>query len=152
MGIDLQKRVEETLEKGMSVVVEFPEVPGFEVEIVFVGRDELTKLYEQCTKKKYSHQSHKLEDEVDRTKLMKLWSERAIKSWKGLTLRKVTKLIPIELSDDDNPDMEIECVEANKLALLKHNADFDQFVLDIATNSDVFMEYKRQIKKEVENL
>jgi len=84
--------------------------------------------------------------------LMRFWAGKAIKNWRGLTLSKVVKLLPIELSKDDNPELEIECVESNKLALLKHNADFDQFVLDVATNSDVFMEYKNQIKREVENL
>lgn len=152
MVIDLQKRVEETLEKGMSVWVEFPGVEGFEIEVVFVGRDELAKIYEACTKKKYSPKTHKFEDIVDSDKLRKMWSEAAIKNWRGLTLGKVTKLIPIELRPEEDANANVECVELNKVALLKHSADFDNFILDVATNPEVFMEFKRQIKKETENL
>jgi len=150
--VDIQALVNKALEKGMTVWAEFDVVEGFEVEVAFVGREEMQKLYNKCTKRQYSRQTRRVEDVTNRDKLLKLWADRAIKSWKGLTLKKLQRLLPIELSSDIDPNSAVECTLENKVALLKHNAEFDDFVLAIATDSEVFMEHRKEAKQQVENL
>lgn len=150
--VDILKRVEETLEKGMTVWVESPDVEGFEIEIAYVGREEMTKIYNRCTQRKWNRQTRRMEEVTNRDKLMGIWSERAIKDWKGLTLKSLISLVPIVLGKEDKPASLVECTEGNKVALLKHNADFDNFILDIATNSEVFMQHRREADAEVKNL
>jgi len=153
MGIDVQTMVETTLQKGRTVWAEFDAVEGFEVEIAFVGREEMTKMFDKCTRLEWNHKTHQREPETDRPKLMKLWSERVLKNWRGLKLKDLVKVVPIEgPKKDDNPEAVVEATPENKAALLTHNAEFDNFVLRIAQNSEVFNEHLQSAKKEVANL
>ena len=76
----------------------------------------------------------------------------AIKNWKGLTLKGLQKLLPIELAKDDKPGENVECEEQNKIALLKHNLSFDDWVLGVATDPETFMDLRKESKEQVENL
>jgi hypothetical protein len=93
-----------------------------------------------------------MEDILNRDKLIEVWADRAIKSWKGLTLSKAASLIPIQLGPDDNPDAEIVCDHTNRVALLRHNADFEIWVVDSTTEAEPFAEQLGRVKKEAENL
>jgi hypothetical protein len=154
--VDLLKRVEQTLQNGMTQVVNYTgqafDIVGFEIEVSFIGRDEVGKLYEKFTKKKYSKKTKKLEDVTDRDGLLESWADRVIKNWSGLTLGKVSRLIPIKLTADDDPESVVVCNHDNRIALLKHNADFETFVIDVATDPEPFTEMKKQADKEAENL
>jgi len=150
--VDIQSLVNETLAKGMSVWAVYEDVPGFEIEVAWVGRDEMQKIYAKCTRRRWNRQARRMEDVPDREKLVALWAERAIKDWRGLTLGGLVKLVPIELKAEDDSKAVIECTPENKAALLKHNADFDDFVLAIATDSEVFMEHRKDAKQQTANL
>ena len=152
--VDLLKRVEETLQKGLSVWIDYTEgyVEGFSIEVSYVGREELSKLYEKYTKKKYSRKTKRMEEILDRDSLIESWADRAIKNWKGLTMEKVAKILPIELSKEDNPNAVVPCEHDNRVALIRHNSDFETFIVDACTDTSMFSGLLKQKEKEAENL
>jgi len=150
--MDILKRVEETLERGMSASVEFPDVPGFVVDVAFVGRDEMLKIYGKYTKTKYSRKLKHDEQITRKEPLLREWADRAIKSWVGLTLGGLSTLIPLDLKPGEDPKAVVDPSTDVKVALLKHNADFDRFVMNLATDLTAFEAERKDIKDEVENL
>jgi len=149
-SLDIGGMVEDALKGDMTIWVEF--IDGFEVEIRFVGREKFQKLYEKCVKFDWNPKTHKREDIPDREKFLKLWAEKAVKNWKGLTLGKLANLIPINLDEGVDTKLEVPATVENRVTLLKHNAEFDDFVISIANNYQTFKESLNEIKEDVANL
>lgn len=148
--VNIGGMVEETLKSDMAVWVEFTE--GFKVQIRFVGREKFQKMYEKCVKFDWNPKSHRREEIPDREKFLRAWAEKSIKSWEGLTLGKLAQFIPIKIGKDDNPKSVVPPSPENKLILLKHNAEFDDFVLSFANSYSTFQEAIEEVEAEAENL
>ena len=150
--VDLQRLIDNTQMKGVTVWVEYPKIPGFTVEIAFVGKQEMLRIYDESTTRQWNSETRKNEEELDRRKVSKVWGERVVKSWKGLTIAKLQKIWPVKLVGGENPETEIEPSQDNRVALLWNSTDFENWVLSIATSADHFADAERQAQKEFENL
>lgn len=116
--------------------VDFPDIDGFTVDICYIGRDRRAKIRNQSLEYKFNKRTRTREEEVNFDKFLELYSEAVIKGWKGLTIRRLSDLMPIDMSGMD-PNKEIPYSPEDALELLKNSTVFDQFVNDTIENFEV---------------
>ncbi len=126
-----------------TIDVEFPEIDGFVVTISYVPREDLMKIRNQALVYKFNKRTRQREEEVDNDKFVEAYCERVIKGWKGLKVKHLPKLLPVDISsmkvDDDIPYSGEEALE-----LLKNSSIFDQFITDTVNDLDRFSVQKRE--------
>ena len=152
MAIDLEKLITATQLKGIKVWLEYPEAPGFEVEIAYIDKQEMMRIYQRSTIKRWNSQERKNEEELDRTKLTKELAERVVTSWRGLTVENLRRLYPVQVEGSIKPDDEIEPTFENRFALLNHSTDFENWVVTVATTPTYFDNPEEKAKEEIKNL
>lgn len=116
--------------------VDFPDIDGFTVDICYIGRDRRAKIRNQSLEYKFNKRTRTREEEVNFDKFLELYSEAVIKGWKGLTIRRLSDLMPIDMSGMD-PNKEIPYSPEDALELLKNSTVFDQFVNDTIENFEI---------------
>lgn len=117
--------------------VDFPDIDGFVVDLCYIGRDRMMKIRNQSLEFKYNKRTRQREEEVNNDKFLELYAEAVIKGWKGLTVRGLATLLPIDTSRMD-PKENVPYTTDDALLLLKNSTIFDQFVTDSLNNFDVF--------------
>jgi hypothetical protein len=124
--------------------VEFPDIDGFVVDLCYIGRDRMIKIRNQSLESKFNKRTRQREEEVNNEKFLEAYAEAVIKGWKGLTIRGLSNLIPVDMTGV-NPTEEVPYSPEDALLLLKNSTIFDQFVTDCLNNFDVF---ERDAKEE----
>lgn len=111
--------------------VNFPGLPGFEVEVANLSRKELLNLRKKCTYQKFNRKSHTIEDKLDDEKFVKEFTKATVRNWKGLTLDNLQNLI---LIDTEGKDMEEELpfTTENAEILVNSSTEFDQWLNEVA--------------------
>lgn len=127
MGISLKT----LLVPSKEVEVDYPGLPGFKVKLSFLSRETLLNIRKKATKTTFKNRqtSEELNDEL----FLQLYAQNAIKGWKGLKLRDLETLVPVDISDQD-PEDELEFTEENALFLMKNSSNFDAFVSETVTD------------------
>ena len=101
------------------------------------------KIRNQALVYKFNKRTRQREEEVDNDKFVEAYCERVIKGWKGLKVKHLPKLLPVDISsmkvDDDIPYSGEEALE-----LLKNSSIFDQFITDTVNDLDRFSVQKRE--------
>ena len=123
--------------------VEFPEIDGFEIELVYLNRDDLMKIRNRSLTFKFNKRTRQREEEVDNDKFLEAYAEKAIKGGKGLKAKDLPVLFPADISDLD-PEQEIEYDEEDALELLKQSTVFDQFITDCMNDFEAFSRKKEE--------
>lgn len=114
-----------------SVTVEFPGMPGFEVQLSFLARETLVNLRKKSTKT--SFKNRQATEEFDDELFLKLYVAEAVRGWTGLKLSYLEQLAPVDLTGQDLEDT-LEYSEENALFLMKSSAGFDAFVSETVTD------------------
>jgi hypothetical protein len=117
--------------------VEFPDIDGFVVHVNYVGRDKMMKIRNSALVYKFNKRTRQREEEVDNDKFLEAYTEATIKGWKGLTVKGLGQLLPVDLSKMD-PKKEISYTPEDALDLIKNSTIFDQFISDTLNNFDTF--------------
>lgn len=125
------------------VSVEFPDTDGFFVDVCYLSKEKLLKLRNQSMKISWNKRTRQREEEVDSDKFLELYSEAIIKGWKGLTVKVLAELLPIDMTDSD-PDEEIAYSKDEAFFLLKNSTIFDQFINDTLNNFSVFEDERKE--------
>lgn len=127
MGISLKT----LLVPSKEVEVDYPGLPGFKVKLSFLSRETLLNIRKKATKTTFKNRqtSEELNDEL----FLQLYAQNSIKGWKGLKLRDLETLVPVDISGQD-PDDELEYTEENALFLMKNSSNFDAFVSETVTD------------------
>lgn len=120
-----------------TVEVEYPEIDGFFIKLAYVGRDELNKITNKSTKVQFSKLSRKREETLDDDKFLEEYSRKIIKGWRGLKVKHLEHLLPVELKDVD-VNKDIVYSEDEALELLRSSIPFDQFISDTISDLDTF--------------
>lgn len=128
--MDLRGLIQETKQE-LTAWVDFK---GFEVEVIYIDKAEFNAMFEKS--KRRGFRKHQPVDEVDEAKLRKNIAG-LIKGWRGLTLGKLKEVMNINPPKKDL-DKEVECSDANKLALLEHLYGFENFITDTVTEIQEF--------------
>lgn len=120
-----------------SVWVPFDGAKGFEVELAYVPRTEMSKLVESCQTSKFSRSSRQIEKELDTDKFLEKFVNRAVKNWKGLKLKYLEDFLPVEY-DEEHADKELPFNPDNAIMLIKESQLFDDWVNAKISDIDTF--------------
>ena len=117
-----------------TVSFEFPECPGFVLDLTFLGKDEMAKLQERCTIKKLDPRSRRVYPQLDEEKFLDEYVRATIKGWKGFKFKYLTTFVlTSDVSDYDDDDT-IRYSHENAMELIKSSTLFDGWLSDITTD------------------
>ena len=119
------------------VDVQFPDSDNFYVSLAYLSRDKLVKIRNRALVIKFNKRTRQREEEVDNDKFLEEYSRRVIKGWRGLTIRELARILPIETSGADL-DKDVPYTEEDALELLRNSTIFDQFITDCMNDFEVF--------------
>ena len=122
-----------------AVEVEFPGMPGFVINVAFLSRETLINIRKKATKTTFKNRQP--QEELDDELFLKLYVENAVKGWRGLKLRYLEQLAPVDVSDQDQ-EAELEYNEENALYLMKSSVNFDSFISEQVTDLGNFSKNK----------
>lgn len=127
MGISLKT----LLVPSKEVEVDYPGLPGFKVKLSFLSRETLLNIRKKATKTTFKNRqtSEELNDDL----FLQLYAQASIKGWKGLKLRDLEQLVPVDITGQD-PEDELEFTDENALFLMKNSSNFDAFVSETVTD------------------
>lgn len=114
-----------------TVETEFPGLPGFKIKLCFLSRETLTTIRKKSTKTVFKNRQ--MTEDFDEDLFLQLYVQNTIKGWSGLTLEHLSKLVPIELADQD-PKTLVDFSDENALSLMKNSTNFDSFITEQVTD------------------
>ena len=136
-------KIKNLVAKETTSWVEFPDIEGFEIELVYLNREDLMKIRNRSLTFKFNKRTRQREEEIDNDKFLEAYSEKAIKGWKVLKAKHLPDLLPVDISNMDSEEL-IEYNEDEALELLKNSTVFDQFVTDCMNDYDQFSKKKAE--------
>ena len=87
-------------------------------------REDLVKIRGQSLQYKFNKRTRQREEEVDSDKFLEAYSEKAVADWRGLKVKHLPLLLPVDISTmDSNENIEYSVEEA--LELLKNSTIFE---------------------------
>jgi hypothetical protein len=119
--------------------VEYPGMPEFKVAVSFLSRETLQTLRKKSTKTTFKNRQ--AVDELDDELFLELYVKASVKGWKGLKLKYLEQLAPVDLTDQD-PEAELEFSDENALYLMKNSSNFDSFISEQVTDLGNFSKNK----------
>ena len=120
-----------------AVWVDFPGLPGFEVEVANLSRKELTGLRKKCTTTKFDRKTRQAVENLDEEKFVVEFTKAVIKNWKGLTLTHLETLILIDI-DGQDATKELEYSLDNAEVLVSSSSEFDGWLNEVVFDLDNF--------------
>ena len=122
-----------------EITVEYPGMPGFEIQVSFLSRETLQNIRKKATKTTFKNRQpvEELNDDL----FLELYVKGSIKGWSGLKLSYLEQLAPVDVSDQD-PESELEYTEENALYLMKSSTNFDSFISEQVTDLGNFSKNK----------
>ena len=126
-----------------TVDVEFPDIEGFVISLAYLNRDDLMKIRNRSLSYKFNKRTRQREEEVDNDKFLEEYTKKAIKGWKGLYVKDLPQLLPIDMENAD-PNEAIEYNETEALELIKNSTVFDQFITDSMQDYEQFTIEKKE--------
>ena len=139
--MDLKKLMVDT----KAVWVDFPGLPGFEVEIANLSRKELNGLRKKCTTTKFDRKTRQAVETLDEEKFVVEFTHGVVKNWKGLTLAHLETLLLVDIEGKD-PQQELEYTDENAETLVSSSTEFDTWLNEVVFDLDNFRsEPKRAI-------
>ena len=120
-----------------AVWVDFPGLPGFEVEVANLSRKELTGLRKKCTTTKFDRKTRQAVEHLDEDKFIVEFTKGVVKNWKGLTLGHLETLILIDIEGQD-ATKELEYSLDNAETLVSSSTEFDGWLNEVVFDLDNF--------------
>jgi hypothetical protein len=126
-----QLSLKSMLVPSKEVSVEYPGMPGFNIQVSFLSRETLQTIRKKATKTTFKNRQpvEELNDDL----FLELYVKGSIKGWTGLKMRYLEQLAPVDVSDQD-PESELEYSEENALYLMKSSVNFDAFISEQVTD------------------
>lgn len=125
------KNISSLIVPNKTIETEFPGLPGFKIKLCYLSRETLNSIRKKSTKTVFKNRQ--TQEEFNEDIFLQLYVQNTIKGWSGLTLENLSKLLPIELGDQD-PSTEVDYTEENALSLMKNSTNFDSFITEQATD------------------
>jgi hypothetical protein len=120
-----------------NVWVDFPGLPGFEVEVANLSRKELTGLRKKCTTTKFDRKTRQPVEKLDEDKFVVEFTHGVVKNWKGLTLEHLETLLLVDIEGKD-PKQELEYTDENAETLVSSSTEFDTWLNEVVFDLDNF--------------
>lgn len=132
-----------TVAKETVIDVEYLDIPEFIVSVAYINREELVSIRNASLTFKYNKATRQREEQVDSDKFTEEYARRAIKGWRGLKIKHLPKLLPVDISALD-PEEDVDFSEEEAVDLLKSSTVFDQFITDVIADYERFSITKKE--------
>jgi len=120
-----------------AVRVDFPGLPGFEVEVANLSRKELNGIRKKCTTTKFDRKTRQAVETLDEEKFVIEFTHGVVKNWKGLTLEHLETLLLVDI-DGKDPKQELEYSSENAETLVSSSTEFDTWLNEVVFDLDNF--------------
>jgi len=136
-------KIKNMIAEQSSIWVEYPDIEGFEVNLSYLTREDLMKIRNASLTFKFNKRTRQREEEIDNDRFLENYAEKAIIGWKGLKVKHMPALMPVDISGmDANEDIEYSNDDA--IELLKNSTVFDQFITDTMNDFEQFSKKKAE--------
>ena len=136
-------KIKNLIAEKSSVWVEYPDIDGFELNLKYLTREDLMKIRNASLTYKFNKRTRQREEEIDNDRFLEHYAEKAILGWKGLKVKHMPALMPVDISGIDGEDV-IEYSNEDAIELLKNSTVFDQFVTDTMNDFEQFSKKKAE--------
>ena len=120
-----------------TVSIDFPGFTGMDVDLTYLGREELLKLRKRCVSTKFDKKTRQPIEELDEDKFLVEYCKAVIKGWSGLKYRYLEELLLVDVSDFD-PDDSLPYTQDNAELLMKNSNTFDTWVTETVSDLENF--------------
>ena len=142
---------------------------GFLVNLVYVSKHHVTQMRESARTYEVNPRNNQKEEKFNEQKIWGFYADRIIKSWTGFTVKHLTTLIPtlvIETvadlkkyfkgqeipADAEVEDFEISYSRQLAMSLFKFSIEFENFVVNTASDLRNYTEIAKEKEAQLENL
>jgi len=132
-----------TVTKETVIDVEYLDIPEFIVSVAYINREELVNIRNASLTFKYNKATRQREEQVDSDKFTEEYARRAIKGWRGLKIKHLPKILPVDISALDSEE-DVDFSEEEAVDLLKSSTVFDQFITDVIADYERFSITKKE--------
>jgi hypothetical protein len=139
----IMSKIKNLVAKETTTWVEFPDIDGFQVNLRYLTREDLMKIRNQSLTYKFNKRTRQREEEIDNDKFLDHYAEKAIVGWKGLKVKHLPVLLPVDISSMDANE-NIDYSEEEALELLRSSTVFDQFVTDAMNDFEQFSKQRAE--------
>ena len=136
-------KIKNLVAKETTTWVEFPDIDGFEVNLRYLTREDLMKIRNASLSYKFNKRTRQREEEIDNDRFLENYAEKAIVGWKGLKVKHLPLLLPVDISSMDANE-NIDYSEEEAVELLKSSTVFDQFITDAMNDFEQFSKKKAE--------
>jgi hypothetical protein len=133
---------------------QYPYVPNFFVKVAYASKHVLQQIREECKETFFNTRSRTQEEKLNDEKMRKAYARQIIQGFRGLTLGGLQKIVPGTGVDQENVSLDtpVEYTEELAEVLIQVSIDFENWVIDIATNVENFSKVALKKKEQLENL
>ena len=129
------------MKPSKTVGIDFPGMPGFNVSLCYLSREELIKLRKRCVTTKFNRKTHQPEEILDDEKFLVEYVSAVIKGWSGLKLSHLEELLLVD-TDGLDPDAELPYSQEEAEMLMKNSASFEDWVTETTGELENFTKSK----------
>jgi hypothetical protein len=131
--------LETLLVPSKATTIEYPGMPGFELDVTFLSRETIKNMRKKCVKTKWKN--HEPVEDFNEDLFLDLYVEAVIVGWRGLKLSYLETLVPVDLKKMDR-DMELPYSKKEALMLMKGSSSLDKFISDFVSDLGNFTSNK----------
>ena len=136
-------KIKGLIAKETATWVQFPEMEEFEIHLRYLTREDLMKIRNKALTYKFNKRTRQREEEVDNEKFLEAYAEKAIAGWRGLKVKHLPVLLPVDISTMDAAE-EVEYSMEDAIELLNDSTIFDQFITDTMNDFEQFSVKKKE--------
>jgi len=136
-------KLKSMLVKDTTIWVDFPDIPEFEINLRFISREDLLKIRNASLTYKFNKRTRQREEEVDNAKFLVNYAEKAITDWRGLRIKHLPLLLPVDITGMNGEEL-VEYSVEDAADLLTNSPVFDQFVTDTLSDFEQFSRKKAE--------
>ena len=122
----------------MTAEVEYKD--GIFLTLQFISRNTLNSISRTCVVQKYNEVTKSRQPQIDSDRFAESFCRRAVVGWRGVTLRKLARLIPLDLKrfpvEDHDAERPFEI--ADLITVVKNAYELDNFLQDTAVDLKIF--------------
>ena len=136
-------KIKKMMAEQSSVWVDYPDIDGFSINLKYLTREDLMKIRNASLTYKFNKRTRQREEEVDNDRFLENYAEKAIIGWKGLKVKHMPALMPVDITGMDAEE-NIDYSNEDAIELLKNSTVFDQFVTDAMNDFEQFSKKKAE--------
>jgi len=119
-----------------EIELDFPDMEGFKVKVAYLSKEQIRKITNKSKTIKFDRKTHQPTEELDEEIFTKLYVEKAVLDWKGLSYEYLGQLV---LLDSEVPeDGYLEFSTDNAYQLITNSNHFDSWISNVISDLSLF--------------